>query len=214
MKGFIFIIFLFFSLLLFKWQANADMLFLNRGPVDASEIAEMPNEPKGSQYFIVQFRGPVFESQKEKVMALGGEILAYIPMNAFIARMPLQIKKRIEQLPFVQWIGFFKQEYRVSPRYQQTSIFNSDQKIQLIVEFFPGENLDPILEQLRKQGAHISEIAQDRNRIRVSGARANLFFLEHLSAVSWLEEDMEFSPLPMDPHFRGNSLHELTGYES
>ncbi|MBI3018841.1 MAG: S8 family serine peptidase [Deltaproteobacteria bacterium] len=197
----------------------ADALYLNRRPLSETNVSkETSSDSAENPYFLVQLRGPVFESQKNQIKALGGHILSYIPFNAFIIRLSSDIKEQVVALPFIKRIEPFKQAYRLSSTFRPTSIFNMDKRVQLIVEFFPGEDLSPILQKLKENDVEVLEVAE--NTIRVLGQRSHLFFLEYLSSVSWIDEDLEFSPvssLPqpyLSPFFVDDPLAELTGHES
>ncbi len=206
------VLFLLFSLYP-QFQVHADVLFLNQGPVDlndsANVLSKMPDHLADLDYFVVQLRGPVLESQKEKIRTTGAEILSYIPNNGFIIRMSPQTMKKIKSLSFVKGLIFFKQHYRISPLFRSTTIFNSEEKLQLLVEFFPGENVALVLEKLKKNGARILDVSD--HLIRVSGTRMSLYFLEHLKSVSWLEEDIEFGPVAIESP--ENPFDGLSGYE-
>lgn len=69
----------------------------------------------GISTVLVQFRGPIEESWKQEVAALGARLIAYIPENAFIARMDRESRARVAGLDCVNWIGDYHVAYRISP---------------------------------------------------------------------------------------------------
>ncbi|MEO0293142.1 MAG: S8 family serine peptidase [candidate division WOR-3 bacterium] len=73
------------------------------------------SEIEGENYYILQFKGPIYSEWKEKIVEKGGVFHSYIPNFAYIVRMTKEEKKEIEKLPFVRWIGLFHPEYKVHP---------------------------------------------------------------------------------------------------
>lgn len=67
-------------------------------------------------YVVIKFIGPIKEEWKAAVSQLGGELLDYVPNNTFVARLPAEAEKQIAALPFVDWVGPYLPEYKISPR--------------------------------------------------------------------------------------------------
>ncbi len=188
---------------LWAHAAFSGTLFLNHGAVDSRHLPEISlNQIEGRQYLpeylIVELSGPVFESQKKIISSFGGEILTYIPLNSFVVRIGHpDILKKIKSVPFVRWVGIFKDDYRLSEALKITPLLDEDEIIQLLVELFPGEDAQPIIEKLKKRGVESTMISQ--NLFQVVGSRRSLNSLGnslgHLKEIAWIEEDTEFEPL-------------------
>lgn len=196
--------------------AFSGTLFLNHGAVDSRHLPKISLRsfsPAGfrmtlPEYVIVELSGPVYESQKKIISSFGGEILTYIPLNSFIVRIahPDTLKK-IESLPFIRWVGSFKNDYRLSKALNITPLLDEDEITQLLVELFPGEDTEPVIEKLRKGGNEAVKISQ--NLFRVTGSRKSLSYLKDLKPISWIEEDTEFEPID-EPFLRNGSSHIVT----
>ena len=52
---------------------------------------------------------------KDRVTAVGGELLGYIPNNAFKVRMNPGQANLVSKLDGVAWVGFFEPAYKLSP---------------------------------------------------------------------------------------------------
>ncbi len=65
--------------------------------------------------YLVQFIGPIKTKWVEGIEDLGAIVLDYIPHHTFLTRMTLEMKKTVERLPFVRWVGFYEPMYRVQP---------------------------------------------------------------------------------------------------
>jgi hypothetical protein len=66
-------------------------------------------------YYIVQFTGPVVRAWQDEVRRLGGELLDYLPNNAFVVRMDDVTLAQVSGAAFVQWVGIFQPAYKVDP---------------------------------------------------------------------------------------------------
>lgn len=66
-------------------------------------------------YYIVQFAGPVRDDWKARLSAAGGELLDYIPDNAFKVRMTPAQANAAAGLNEVAWVGVFQPAYKISP---------------------------------------------------------------------------------------------------
>ncbi|HMO57485.1 MAG TPA: hypothetical protein PKC19_09030, partial [Roseiflexaceae bacterium] len=63
--------------------------------------------------FLVQFRGPIEQSWKDQLSALGAELLDYVPDYAFKVRMNAAQAARTRALAEVAWVGRFHPAYKL-----------------------------------------------------------------------------------------------------
>ncbi len=105
-------------------QERAQMIRLRAVEFDTSEKAPSPPHifsltaaeiEEKRNYWIVQFVGPVKPEWSEKIRDLGGKLHSYIPENAFLVEMTSETKEKVQELPFVNWIGLYEPVYKVSP---------------------------------------------------------------------------------------------------
>jgi hypothetical protein len=66
-------------------------------------------------YYLVQFRGPIRQAWKDRVTALGGELLSYVPENTFKVRMTPELAARVQRLRDVAWVGPFQPAFKFDP---------------------------------------------------------------------------------------------------
>ncbi|MFT4543406.1 MAG: serine protease AprX [Planctomycetota bacterium] len=64
---------------------------------------------------IVQFVTQPLAAYEEELVALGATSLRFLPQQAQLVRMTPAVRKRVEALPFVRWIGPYHPEYRLAP---------------------------------------------------------------------------------------------------
>ncbi|MFW9845875.1 MAG: S8 family serine peptidase [Candidatus Thorarchaeota archaeon] len=70
----------------------------------------------GRAVWIVQFQGPLKEEEAKELQSMGLTLSYYIPKNAYLSEMSLEIKEKVEGLAYVRWVGVYEPVYKVSPR--------------------------------------------------------------------------------------------------
>ena len=76
-------------------------------------IAEYAAGQRG--YYLVQFEGPILDSWKADVAALGVDLIDYVPEFAFKARMTPPQAAQVRRLGSVVWVGLFHPAYKLGP---------------------------------------------------------------------------------------------------
>ncbi len=94
------------------------LLWLKAGSFDP--LASPPSIPSGltlgeSQgYFIVQFNGPIGESERLLLEAFG-EVVGYLPDHALVLRSERATSRELRGLTGVRWSGPYEPGYKLSP---------------------------------------------------------------------------------------------------
>lgn len=191
------------------WALDTDTLYFSWGKVKTSkpEILGTFTDLKTPEYFIIQFKGPIFEHQKKAIQKRGAKLLSYLPMNAFVVSMSPRAYQGIRKLPFVKWVGQYKKEYRFSPQYHAITSKNKEEAVKLLVQFFSTVKSTDIIKLFQARNIQILEDFE--NGVKVLGKRKELHFLETLDDVEWLGEDLDFDLMDdfVPPY------DALTGYE-
>lgn len=106
-------------------QENSQMIRLRAVEFDTSKKA--PQVPQNlslrsvdldavdKNYWILQFVGPIKDEWKSEITQSGGELQNYIPENAFLVKMDIETKEKVQKLDFVNWIGLYEPAYKVNP---------------------------------------------------------------------------------------------------
>jgi hypothetical protein len=84
-------------------------------PPSALRLAAEEIKKEEKNYWIVQFIGPLKAEWREKIKSLGARLHTYIPENSILVYMTPATKKKVENLPFVNWVGLYEPAYKVSP---------------------------------------------------------------------------------------------------
>jgi hypothetical protein len=104
-----------------------------------------------SDYYIVQFIGPIQQSWKNLVTELGAlNTDQYWSNNAFIMMMDQNTVEKVKALPFVNWVGQYQPAYKMVSEFSE---FNAD-KDTIEVTVFKNENIDTVISKLKSMGAN------------------------------------------------------------
>lgn len=130
-------------------------------------------------YYIIQFRGPVEDAWKSEVVALGGELLDYIPDYAFKVRMTPAQASRIGRLDSVAWLGFFQPGFKISPNVdmQGTNL--------LRVRIEDGADAGQATAAVARSGAVI--LAREADQLIVGADASQVVAIAQVLDVAWME---------------------------
>jgi hypothetical protein len=93
-----------------------------------------------SDWYIVQFAGPIEDAWRNEIKALGGKVHEdYIPDFGQIIKMNGEIKEKIEKLPFINFIGYYQPAFRINPNLlEEPNHYSEDEpgRIMLLIAAF------------------------------------------------------------------------------
>ncbi|MCX7995205.1 MAG: S8 family serine peptidase [candidate division WOR-3 bacterium] len=149
-------------------------------------LPEIPAELSGkSDYYLIHFKGPVYEGMKQTIESYGVKLIQYIPFNAFIAKMDASKKAIIEGLPFVNWIGNYEPAFKLSTNFK---VMKNEDRIR--IQIFYEENEFIVKNRLQKIGCEILEVAVDQ-MVKIITVRTDL---KNLSNIAQIPEVMYIEP--------------------
>ena len=130
-------------------------------------------------YYIVQSSGPVQESWKNQVSALGGELLEYIPDFAFKVRMNPAQAARVAALGDVAWVGIFQPAYKLSPKLDM----DGSNLVRVRVE--RGSNFGQVRSAIARSGAQV--LSHEGEFLLVEADGEQLQAIANILDVAWVE---------------------------
>ncbi len=139
-----------------------------------------------STAWIVQFGGPVHEEDKKQLADAGAVLCGYVPNNAFAVKMDVAALRRVAALPFVQWIGPYKAEYKIQPALAA----KREGKVLVDVSTFTPNEVEPVAKELAARGATKIDPVRNSNfgRVRAEIPAAAIPEISTLESVQWIEE--------------------------
>lgn len=131
-------------------------------------------------YYLVQFRGPVLDTWKAGVQALGAELLAYVPEFAYKVRMTPAQARQLERLEGVAWVGLFQPAYKLSPRLAR----DGRRLYAVVVE--PGADGEGVAAAVGRM-AGVTVLSREGNLLVVAAEGAHVDAVARVLDVAWIE---------------------------
>lgn len=130
-------------------------------------------------YYLVQFAGPVQESWKAEVTAVGAELLNYVPDFAFKVRMTPVEAAQVEALNNVAWVGIYQPAYKLDPTLKRegTNLYR--------VRIENGVSTGEVMAAIARSGAQI--LTNANNILLVAADSAQLDAVANVLDVAWIE---------------------------
>jgi serine protease AprX len=170
-------------------QARGGLIRLKMAQFNPS-AGERPNVPQRllrqalredlRGYYLVQFSGPVEQVWKDEVSALGGELIEYVPDNAFKVRMRPSEARQAARLGNVAWVGFFEPAFAISPA------IAGDNTQLLRVRVERGGNQVAVAALAAQLGAAAAELSGDELLIAADRSQLEALATQGLD-VAWIE---------------------------
>jgi subtilisin-like proprotein convertase family protein/subtilisin family serine protease len=153
-------------------------------------------ESEGTAYYLVQFDGPIRQSRRNQLAATGATIMDYVPDFAFIVRMDGQTSRNVRSIDGVRWMGIYEPGFRLSTDLiaQARKSGPAAEPIDLIVRAFRDEPIRNVAQQLTGRGVLVQNEYADSGGgaiFRVSAYPDQLFDLAGITALAWIERELE-----------------------
>jgi len=190
--------------LLLPALAGAGVIHLSARPFDPVDgepeidISLRATEPAPNErgYYLVQLAGPPTDARKDAVAAAGGELIAYLPDNAYIVRTSADGQATIAASPAVAWVGPFHPAYKVSPTIGTHEFRDprraADSFLTLRVRVF--EDLAGTAREIEALGALVLARSDDgvQKLLVVHASPLLVSAIARVIDVWWIEEKPEF----------------------
>ena len=140
------------------------------------------------KYYLVQFEGPVQESWKSSLQALGVRLYDYVPDFGFLALVP--DPGAVKNQPHVSWIGPYLPEDRIDPL-AAAKVYAAAENSppELLVQVFPERTPEQIGTEVTALGGTVINYGSDTLIVRIPAER--LEDLSKIYGVKWIEATNE-----------------------
>lgn len=173
------------------------------GPIALPKELTLERYPEGEAgYYILQFKGPVLEKWKKRVVSAGARIFDYIPRFAFIVKMDHRSREAVRAMESIRWLGIYQPGYRIAPDLLASISEKGDGPMDVMVSVFKGEDVSGLASEIDRLGGETLEISEGNEKIRVKISLKRVTDLSRLTGVKWIERVPEFR---IFPSIRGRS---------
>jgi len=174
---------------------NAEFDVRQGPPAMPREFQSMALDVESTRYWIVQLRGPMTLAGRGRLESSGGEILSYIPNEAYLVRIDPHAAAELRSDSRVSWVGPYRPDYKLSPEIGTRTFTDPDRpalpgELLLTLSLFEGENVDAAAGAAMDLGADVlgTNRAPATPRILVRVRRGEERKLCGIDAVQWVEE--------------------------
>jgi hypothetical protein len=159
-------------------------------PARAGAVQPQAVAPPVSGLFLVQFNDRFEPAWREQLRRAGGELLRYVPEDAFVVRLSQARLDQLRALPFVRWLGQYRPEHKVQallrPRLGQGAAPDSSRPVSALLA--PGAAPGDLL-AVRRAFQTLQRVSRSRFGLIVQGTlkAGQLDALAQSAAVLWIE---------------------------
>jgi len=142
-----------------------------------------------SNYYIVQFIGPVKSEWVQHLASSGAIVHDYIHNFAFVAKMDSSTRRMIEGFPEVRWVGLYQPAYKIS-----TKLDNRYGILPIEIFVFEGEDVYLTSKQVESLGGkvvHVQKLEGMQSIIKAKVDSTLLPSIAKLPSISFIYYDEE-----------------------
>ncbi len=142
------------------------------------------------KYFIIEFDGLIFESDKQELLNSGVEIISYNGNNSFLTKFSIMDVKSVESFEFVKSVSRFKKVksefiYNSKTNVKSFSSFTIEKKQMFRIHLFDVSVADLFVDEVLKLGGEIISNQNERFVILIEESKlGNLEEYEEINLVT------------------------------
>jgi len=139
----------------------------------------------GTGYYLVQFGGPVYGAQIDRLQRAGGGFLGFRSRYLSFVKMNRGVAGEVAALPFVRWVGVYQPGYKLWSRTLAEAGFGRVS----VVLFYP-EDIEAARAELEAMGLAVvrTGVSENMKVIEVDCSRGQLAAIARLNWVFSIEE--------------------------
>ena len=139
--------------------------------------------------YIVQFKTQAIDGYTRSIESLGGKVFMYVPEYAYIVQMDNAAKAKIENLPFVRWVGNYEPAYKIDPDLIESSLSGSKKLVRYnIMMLERGSNMQDSTGSLIEQiGGKVHTKIPEGYRIEATLDSEQLTKVAHSNDVLFID---------------------------
>lgn len=179
------------------------------------EIPEILQSGARDTMRIVQFTGVPTQADRDTIEALRGEVIGYLPSNAYVVRMAADNLQVLETVASVRWVGDYHPAFRLDPALQgEEVLLHPDRARYNVVVANKRTDKPSLVRQIKGIGGIVNSEQTGSLLIEVTLSGPQLVQALHMDEVLWI--DLWSAPeLDMDNariQGGGNYVENQTGY--
>lgn len=163
-------------------------------PPAPADLLAAPAVADARGYFLVQFAPPVTDQKKAALVALGVELLDFVPAHAFFARGTGAARAAATTHASVVWVGDLHPAYRIDPLLLAAPLAGNE-PVRLLVHAFAGIDARTATSQVEAAGGRVlrADTTLGRAVLLVEAPARAVRGLARARDLQWVEPDAELT---------------------
>ncbi len=160
---------------------------------DALAVA-VPRSASGRDRYVVQLDGPMTPGRRAELERSGITLGEYVPGNAYVVELDGQGLAAVADVPFVQWVGRYRDEWRLDPALIERAAASQQRgtagtSLQIVMVLFAGQAPDAVAQRLASVGGEARHVSVYGDRAYIDGTipAGRLTALAHWPEVLFVE---------------------------
>ena len=179
------------------------------------EIPEVLQSGPRDSMRIVQFQGIPTQADRDTIEALRGEIIGYLPSNAYVVRMGADKIEVLESVASVRWVGDYHPAFRLDPDLQGEEVLQQPARGRYNVVVANKRTDKPsLVSRIKDIGGIVNSEQTGSLLIEVTLSGPQLVQALHMDEVLWIDR-WSAPELDMDNariQGGGNYVESMGGY--
>ncbi|MBL6755395.1 MAG: S8 family serine peptidase [Planctomycetes bacterium] len=179
------------------------------------EIPEILQSGPRDSMRIVQFQGIPTQADRDTIEALRGEIIGYLPSNAYVVRMGADKIEVLESVASVRWVGDYHPAFRLDPDLQGEEVLQQPARGRYNVVVANKRTDKPsLVSRIKDIGGIVNSEQTGSLLIEVTLSGPQLVQALHMDEVLWIDR-WSAPELDMDNariQGGGNYVESMGGY--
>ena len=138
-----------------------------------------------SQYYVVQFTGPLLRQWFRELDRSGIKTFGYLPNYAVLAHLAPDQRQYVASLPMVRWVGLFQPAYKL-----ESGLLDATGSRKVVIMVIPGADPTPATAQIAALGGTVSDVTTSSFGITITATLdgADITAVATLQETFWVQE--------------------------
>ncbi|OJH33555.1 S8 family serine peptidase [Cystobacter ferrugineus] len=146
----------------------------------------------GNRLLLVQFLAAPLPEFRESIEAMGGKVLRFLTDHTFLVEMDGDVRVRVEQLPYVRWIGDYHPEFRLERELKDAVMglarrMPDTQRYSLMLGERGPARQNALVRQVRQLGGKVDLVEPGGLRIEATLTQEQVLRLARSNEVQFIE---------------------------
>tara|TARA_R110002072_G_scaffold139249_3_gene282745 strand:+ start:16571 stop:19582 length:3012 start_codon:yes stop_codon:yes gene_type:complete len=160
--------------------------------VGQPEVSELLRSTNEQGLWIVQFHATPTQLDRNAIVGLGGQVIGYLPDNAYVVRMPSGPAANALSIKTVRWVGSYEVPYRLDPALLDAKAYASDEPVRYRIVVADKHNDKPTLAmKIAAVGGQVDNENFGSSVIESTLTGPQLLVVAGCNEVLWIDRPME-----------------------